>query len=618
MSLETPQTGGTVITTGGTTGYLAKFTTATDVESSTAIYDTSTATTTGFLGIGPLNYFSPTNSPLSALHVVTQTPPAAYVDSYSGSPTTVLNVIPTVNRSARGTPTNPSAVQLNDYLAGMAARGYGATKFANGGRSALRMQAAENWTDTNQGTYMSFWTLGTGTTVSVERMRVDPFGNLGIGTQTPTSPLTVMGVIQSASGLNEAGQNVTGGFKFPDNTVQTTAFTGTTGGTYTAGAGLMLLGNQFSVPFGTFQAPVTGICSPGMFMTSITSTGGVNCSAVTGGAYATLVSNTFVGNQTVQGAVDVSDNGTFNSTWTNPSVHTIHGESNRAGVVFTSQDVNSYFPNTPAGVFGISNDQTVDAFSNGVKGLAVGPWGTGVSGISLDTTPGSDDSPTGVGGRVYSASGGANGVVAKILGPTTATNYSTAAYGTALTAEAVSINATPGMFVNVNGRSNGNNTGNILVGNVCNPTSTSPAPANGWQSWHDCPSVNRQMVFRVDTFGNIYGNSFRRFLTNSSSGTLQYYLAQLVPGGSPTTMQLATAGTTTTNGIIGVVVSGSPTTPTTSGSAMVALEGYATCQFDNAVTAGDLVQASTNVAGQCHDAVPNLRSRIALRCWDMW
>ena len=39
VALATPQTGGTVITTGGTTGYLAKFTAATDVESSTAIYD---------------------------------------------------------------------------------------------------------------------------------------------------------------------------------------------------------------------------------------------------------------------------------------------------------------------------------------------------------------------------------------------------------------------------------------------------------------------------------------------------------------------------------------------------------------------------------------------------
>ena len=63
VALATPQTGVTVITTGGTTGYLAKFTAATDVESSTAIYDSRTATTTGFVGIGPLNYFSPTNSP---------------------------------------------------------------------------------------------------------------------------------------------------------------------------------------------------------------------------------------------------------------------------------------------------------------------------------------------------------------------------------------------------------------------------------------------------------------------------------------------------------------------------------------------------------------------------
>ena len=212
--------------------------------------------------------------------MVTQTPPAAYFDSYSGSPTTVLNVIPTVNRSARGTPTNPSAVQLNDYLAGMAARGYGATKFANGGRSALRMQAAENWTDTNQGTYMSFWTSGTGTTVSVERMRVDPFGNLGIGTQTPTSPLTVMGVIQSASGLNEAGQNVTGGFKFPDNTVQTTAAP-----PVGSGAGLVTTTTLGATTLGVdptvFQKRVTGNCPSGA-ISQIAQDGTVTCVSVSG------------------------------------------------------------------------------------------------------------------------------------------------------------------------------------------------------------------------------------------------------------------------------------------------------------------------------------------------
>ncbi len=42
----------------------------------------------------------------------------------------------------------------------------------------------------------------------------DKFGNVGIGTTTPTSPLTVRGTIESTLG----------GFKFPDGTIISTAF----------------------------------------------------------------------------------------------------------------------------------------------------------------------------------------------------------------------------------------------------------------------------------------------------------------------------------------------------------------------------------------------------------
>src|SRR5262245_44275355 len=41
----------------------------------------------------------------------------------------------------------------------------------------------------------------------------DKFGKVGIGTLTPTSPLTVQGMIETTLG----------GYKFPDGTVQTTA-----------------------------------------------------------------------------------------------------------------------------------------------------------------------------------------------------------------------------------------------------------------------------------------------------------------------------------------------------------------------------------------------------------
>jgi hypothetical protein len=189
VALASPQGSPTSVTTtlGGSTNYLAKFTSATKIENS-VIYDTGTA-----VGIG-------TTTPAAMLHVSTTTPPAAYFDVYSGSPTTVLSTMPTVNRAVRGTPPGtspgPSAVQLNDYLAGMAARGYGTTGFASGGRAALRMQAAEAWTDQYQGTFMSFWTSATHSITSVEHMRIDPVGNVGIGTQTPAATLEVNGTAQ--------------------------------------------------------------------------------------------------------------------------------------------------------------------------------------------------------------------------------------------------------------------------------------------------------------------------------------------------------------------------------------------------------------------------------------
>lgn len=50
-------------------------------------------------------------------------------------------------------------------------------------------------------------------TGGLERMRLNTNGFLGIGTANPASPLTVVGTVQSTSG----------GFMFPDGTVQTTA-----------------------------------------------------------------------------------------------------------------------------------------------------------------------------------------------------------------------------------------------------------------------------------------------------------------------------------------------------------------------------------------------------------
>jgi hypothetical protein len=86
-----------------------------------------------------------------------------------------------VARLARGTAAAPAAVQLGDPLALFHGDGYGATDFSSeaGGIAIL---AAENFTDTAQGTVIGFTTTPLGSTEDEGRMAIMPDGNVGIGT----------------------------------------------------------------------------------------------------------------------------------------------------------------------------------------------------------------------------------------------------------------------------------------------------------------------------------------------------------------------------------------------------------------------------------------------------
>ncbi len=193
--------GGPVQTTNGTANYLGLFTDATDLGNS-VLYQSPT---NAYLGVNM-------TSPLAPFHVVAGSAPAAFFDVYSST----LTALPVVYRAARGTPTAPSAVQTGDILGGLAVRGFGASVFSAGGRGQVAFLAAENWTDTAQGTTLVIKTNPTGTAgAPLERLRVTPAGNVGIGTTTPGQLLSVAGTIEST----------TGGVKFPDGTTQTTAAT---------------------------------------------------------------------------------------------------------------------------------------------------------------------------------------------------------------------------------------------------------------------------------------------------------------------------------------------------------------------------------------------------------
>jgi hypothetical protein len=82
---------------------------------------------------------------------------------------------------------------------------------------------------------------------------------------------------------------------------------------------------------------------------------------------------------------------------------------------------------------------------------------------------------------------------------------------------------------------------------------------------------------------------------DATTGTGLNFLAKL-NGANPSCAIKTTAADTA--GVMGVVVGGSGTT----GNAVIAYKGFASCSFDGSSTAGDYVQISSTNAGDCHDA----------------
>jgi hypothetical protein len=282
----------------GTANYVGLFSDATTLVNS-VIYQTPA----GSIGVN-------TTSPSAGFHAVSTAAPVAYYDVYSSS----LGALPVVYRASRGTPSTPSAVQTDDILGGLAVRGYGSTAFSTG-RGQVMFKAAENWTDSAQGTYLQVTTTPLGGATWLERMRVTPDGKVGIGTAAPSQLLTVAGTIESTSG----------GIKFPDGTTQTTAltlaantFTATQTiasgnlalpGTTASTSGVVTTGGQpFLHGYGSATNTNTFVGrSAGNFTTSGT--------ALTGLGYQALMANTFGDSNVAAGsrALTANTSGTGNT-----------------------------------------------------------------------------------------------------------------------------------------------------------------------------------------------------------------------------------------------------------------------------------------------------------------
>ena len=117
--------------------------TATPQTQLTVVSNTQTTTPTGSLPAGTDLYIVGANA---ANTRITQ-------DAYGTGAYGVFTA-----RMARGTAASPTASQSGDFLAQFTARGYGATGFGTASTGYIAFSAAENFTDTAQGTYCLLYT----------------------------------------------------------------------------------------------------------------------------------------------------------------------------------------------------------------------------------------------------------------------------------------------------------------------------------------------------------------------------------------------------------------------------------------------------------------------------
>ena len=171
------------------------------------------STNTGNVGIG-------TTAPAAKLTVSTntQTAPAGQpgtvvqiVGANGTSPRLVVDsfgaVISSIDmRRANNTALSPTGLLNGDNIGQLTWQGRGATSYNAASRAKIWVGAAETYTDTAQGAFMVFSLAPRGGINTVEAMRIDATGFVGIGTPAPAFRLDVQsGQINASGGLCIAG-----------------------------------------------------------------------------------------------------------------------------------------------------------------------------------------------------------------------------------------------------------------------------------------------------------------------------------------------------------------------------------------------------------------------------
>lgn len=118
------------------------------------------------------------NTPTESLHISNNATNRIFNDAYGTGSVPVI-----AGRMARGTFAAPTATQLDDLLLDLSGRGYNGTAFSTG-KGTFFVRAAEAWSGTANGSYITISTTPVTTTTLTERLRINNTGNVLIATTT--------------------------------------------------------------------------------------------------------------------------------------------------------------------------------------------------------------------------------------------------------------------------------------------------------------------------------------------------------------------------------------------------------------------------------------------------